>query len=333
MICLKCGKEIADNSQFCPNCGNMMSAVAVNKAPAVTVSTPAEPVADLKPEKPKKERSGNHGKAIAFGAVALVVIAAIVASVFFFFNGKGYEKEVKAYLDFYAEKEDDAIGFVTDGYMGGSFGNVLNGKKADEITKMICKATYESNFEDEYDNWKEYVEANINAIYDMAEDDFGDWKMTYEIKKSKKLSKSKIKDLEDVLEEIIEGYEEILDEADLSSDDEDELEDYIEKIEDAKIKAAYEVKVQIKFKGDYGSFKETYDFKVAKIGGDWVILEGPSVYQFMEDAKDIEPEYDSDEYILEEESDDSYDFFTEEEYYDDEDYYYEEDYYDEDYLY
>ena len=210
-------------------------------------------------------------------------------------NSKGYEKEVKNYLNYYAEQEDKAETFIDEGYFAGEFGTFLTGKEATEINKILFEAMLEEEeFSDSYygetsyDTWEELIEDMVlERNYDMMERRFGDdWKLTYEIEESEKLSKSDIEDLEEVLEECVEYYEDMVDELDLSSKDEKKVEKFINKYSNMKIKQAYEVKVKIEIDGDDYSLEEDYEFEVAKLGRDWVILTGPSLYDFMNDAED-----------------------------------------------
>ncbi len=281
MFCEKCGNEIADNIAFCPKCGA-----------AVAKPVPTNDVTQLSPEQPPKKAF----KAIGIVAVAVIVVAAIVAVVFMFINSKGYEKEVEKYLDFFAEQKDDAESYVMDAYSGGNFDEgFLGGKSADKINEMLFAAMFDVQEEmlqmgsydvDIPDDWQEYLEeSNIEYLYDEIEEEYGDWELTYEIKDSKKLSDSKTEKLNDVFEEYLEYYEEILDEdaLDLDSDEEEKLEKFIDKMSKKKIKTAYEVEAKVTVDTDEGKFKNTFEFKVAKIGGSWFILEGPSVEEMFED--------------------------------------------------
>jgi hypothetical protein len=294
MFCKNCGKEIQDDSLFCPECG-----AKIGEAPEQVEKVQSQPVSD-KPvvteevEKVVAKKPKKTGKVIAIITVAIVLVAAIIVGVFAFVPGinifgKGYEKEVENYLEFFAEKKKDPEEFMSSAYMGGQFGTYLNGKEADEINELIIETAFEEMSEMYYygedsdtSSWKKYLKNTINMFYNTIEGKLGDdWELDYKIKESKKMSKSDIEDLEDYLEDFEEYYEEMLDEVDFKSKDENKIEDFIEKISKAKIKEAYEVEVDIELEGDEESFEETYEFVVAKIGKDWVILKGPAIFDII----------------------------------------------------
>ena len=79
---------------------------------------------------------------------------------------------------------------------------------------------------------------------------------------------------------LFEYYEEILDNVDLSSKKEDLLEEFIDEL-DEDISKAYTVEVEIKINGEKKDFEDTFEFKVAKVGGEWIILEGPEFYDLI----------------------------------------------------
>ena len=95
----------------------------------------------------------------------------------------------------------------------------------------------------------EYCEDRLDNIVDMLEEDYGeDIDISYDIKKEKKLSDKKLDDIKDDIKE-----------------------DYDAKV---KVTAGYEVKLKLKIKGDDDDDTETSTFTVAKIDGDWYIVDG-----------------------------------------------------------
>lgn len=95
MFCTNCGKKVADDAKFCPNCGNP---TITNQEPAPS-SVPPEP----QPTANKKAPTGSKKKVpLIIGVVAVVVILAIAAASLL---GGGSER-------------DKAIQTVKTGYLG-----------------------------------------------------------------------------------------------------------------------------------------------------------------------------------------------------------------------
>lgn len=304
---------------YCGNA--MSVAPAETPAPpveeTVTYTAPAEaPVAVAEPETvgvipdlipreeipaPSKKTKINGKKLAMFGGIGAVIIAAGVLA-FSWFGGNGdantYKKEVESYLNCIANKEESADKFITDMYFGGDFGYFYSGKDSAEIHEIYARAVFDYEKEQadmgygygefEYDTWKDYVkESSIDYIYDDMEYIYGeDWKFTYKIGETEKASESEIEELQEFWEETTVGYYESLDsdleDVDVVSDsDKKKLKNFINKIENLEVTEAYCIDVEVSIEGSEDSCDETVEFVVAKIGNEWVIMEGFSMYDLL----------------------------------------------------
>jgi len=209
----------------------------------------------------------------------------------------GYKAEIEAYLDFLADKKDDAEDFIADAHMtGDSFPAGYSGSEADEILFILMDAMFEQQKEfadmyysdvEDYDDWQEFIEEGlIGNLYDEIESEYGDdWELTYKIGDSEKIDKDDLSDWEDSWEETIKQYEnEILKmvEDNLSKKDKEKVEEFIESLDDMDITDGYTVQVEVEVTGDENDHKDDYEFAVLKVGKQWVIFEGPSWSEILE---------------------------------------------------
>ncbi len=96
MFCKKCGTEMANDAEFCPNCGEKTAAAEAVKTEqtAVTVASNKTTTVSV-PEKTKKEKKPIPKKVIiaAGGLVAVVLLVVVISSLF-----KGGSKEHLLYV-------------------------------------------------------------------------------------------------------------------------------------------------------------------------------------------------------------------------------------------
>ncbi|MBE6587230.1 MAG: zinc ribbon domain-containing protein [Ruminococcaceae bacterium] len=283
MYCKKCNKDVGEGLSFCPECGTALE---------VEVSSEKTGFMDLL----KKNKL-----ALIIAAAVVVLIGALIAVYFIFLKpdgSKGYVEEVENYLEYFADGSTDEDDFISVAYSGGMFGSYLNGEAAVEINELYVKALLDLNNEmvdlddyyygsyEEYDNWKEMIsESEIAYVYEYAEYLIGDWELSYEVIGSEKLSKEKTARLATELNDCIEFYEDMPDDVEMDSDDEDEIEEFVKYLEDIVIKEAYEVDVAVEIDGEDGFVEETYEYKVAKLGDEWVILKGAGIFDIFEDIE------------------------------------------------
>ncbi|GAB5081022.1 hypothetical protein Osc1_01950 [Hominimerdicola sp. 21CYCFAH17_S] len=136
--------------------------------------------------------------------------------------------------------------------------NMLKGmEKADGslIVKALPKCEvdyYEEEYidkSDKYDNVEEYFEDTIDTTLKFFEEEYGDdIKLSYSVEKKTKLSDGKLKDIRKDLEDKYDA--------------------------DVEVTKGYKVKVEMKIKGDDDEDENKTTFTVAKVDGDWVIVDG-----------------------------------------------------------
>ncbi len=282
MFCVKCGAEISEDMKFCVNCG---AEVAASEA-----TTDAAAPASEEPAKPKKKRTA------LFVGLGVAVVAAVTGVVIWLATGKSakassYESEIRDYLDYIVDKNDDGVDYVTDTYVGGAFGGLYSGEEADKILEMMLDETLEQSkeepdmgysygYSDEYyyDSWEEIFEELAQDFYNDMESVYGDWELEYKILEKEELSDSKIKRLQRGLKDILDSYD--CENYDIQDKDVcDKCEDFVESLEELKVEKAYGVDVEIEIDGDEDSYDDTVTFVVAKIGAQWVIMDGPDFYE------------------------------------------------------
>ncbi len=284
MLCRNCGSNIPEGSQYCPYCSMQIS------------NSSYQQFGYQEPATKKKKKWP-----IIAGVTAIIaLIGGAIALIFAISSSKGYEKEIENFFAYFEEKEDDAEGFITEAYWGGlCFGNAIGGNVGKEANTAYISCLFEvenasgsSLGGSNIDNWEDYLkESSIDYIYGRFDKIYGDdWELTYKIANVDELSDSKVDDLQDEWEETVENYEEYIDQfedsdADIDDKDIETIEDFIDEMSDKKIKKAYEIEVDVEIEGDDASLDESYEFKVVKVGNEWVILEGPTVEDFIRDAE------------------------------------------------
>ena len=295
MFCGNCGKEIPNGFPSCPYCDNSSAASSESK----NIPIAPDPFG-MPPTTPK--RNGNGKKNAIIASISAVVVAVIAIVLVLIFSGgdmsstkreaKGYIREVEDYLDFLAFKKVDPKKFISDLYLGGEFGVIFCTDDTMSEHEIILEAMYEGDWNRMYygyekcDNWEEYISTMINdEIYDSLENRFGkDWKLIYDRTASEELSNSEVEDLiDDKWENVIEYYAE--DFADAWSDnctrrEVKKIEDLAQKMRSWELETAYHVEVEVKITGKSNSYiKNTFDFKVAQVSDEWVILDGPDTHE------------------------------------------------------
>ena len=310
MFCKNCGNQLSENAMFCPNCG--MQVQSLVEDPVIEGANPTEefqlieeiPTVRENPVVPEEvvpaRKSSKKVLAIVLPIAisSFVIITAILALMLFGKGGlsisnKGYEAEVESYLDFISDKNENVNDFLSDVYFGGDFGSYYSGSNASKIHEILAKALYEENQEnamyysyyDDYSSWKEYIqEDTIRYFYKDADDYLGRrWEMNYTITETRELSEAKLDHLITRWDYVIDNYDYYLEcyDDEMSNKDRMRLRDFIDTLEDMEITDAYGVEVEIEMDSKHNSYSSVYEFTVAEIDGEWVILSGPNFWEIL----------------------------------------------------
>ncbi len=311
MFCKNCGASISEGAKFCSKCGTK-----VTEATAVVQKVTATPAPEESVK--TKKKSGSKIKGILISAISLGVLAIVTVAVVIVLgilnnndggsnsggrsgdenedNGNSYEQEIKDYLDYLAEKNDDVMDFITDAYVGGQFGTMYSGKEADKIHEIMLEVEFDElqasnslshyyGYYDysSYDSWEKLLEDEgiAELYYDIKSNYGNDWSLEYKIGDAEELSESKLEKLQEIFEDaIIDDFYGTEMEFD-SKKDREKVEEFVEFLEELEVEEAYKVEVEITIEGKKDDYEDEVDFVVAKIGKQWVIMEGPAYYNLI----------------------------------------------------
>lgn len=143
------------------------------------------------------------------------------------------------------------------------------------------------------------IEVFLEDMYDACDDEYDQWKLSFDMRSESKMGKEDLEDLQDSYEYFFESCEYGANDINEILSDEDEIDDLVDQMDidvkdakeilkamrtyytnykDAKITEAYEVKGKFIVTADKETYKtNTVTYVVAKVKGDWVycgILDG-----------------------------------------------------------
>lgn len=278
--CPNCGAMIPENTTeaFCGSCGH-----PIEKQEQQAETASANDLVGKCKELLAKFKAGNMLKVA--GAVVVAILAIVLISGLFSGSKmdpikdyvKAINKEQKNYLKLSA---------VTTGKYG---------KMENEISKMWAK--YSSDSKDYYEDKNDALE----ELYEEIEDEYGKWKLSFEKKDVEKIKGKDFKDdYKEEWEEYTERFEDRVDDLKDVLKDKDDLEDfaddndiskgearkilkkmikYYKKLSKTKLTAAYEIDGRFIVKADGETYKtNSGTILVAKIGGEWVLLDHEGFY-------------------------------------------------------
>ena len=84
-FCNKCGNQLPDTAMFCPKCGNKM---VRNKSPSKSYGREISYQGEYYENRDTGHKKNGKAKFFIIGGITLVLLAAIVACVYFFFIRK-----------------------------------------------------------------------------------------------------------------------------------------------------------------------------------------------------------------------------------------------------
>lgn len=230
------------------------------------------------------------GKILGIILGSCAVIGALVIGAFFLFNSKGG----------YMEPIDDFVAQV----------NKRNSDLIDMSCELLpdsCVAEFKAYTEklekiDElWETYEEYME-DIQDSYDECDDEFGKWKLSFEVKDAEECSSKELKNITKQMEADAENMEETIewlescltdsaisqmaDTYDVSESDIEEMYDSLFEFMEAMTKVspdeAYKIKGKFVIEADDDTFEtETLKIYVVSIDGDWMLqnIEGSLLFE------------------------------------------------------
>lgn len=258
-FCTKCGKELADG-EVC-SCETANTETAQTEAPKAETPVANEapkaeaPAAEApKAEKPAKKK--NVGVLAGLIAVVLVVVVVLVAVM----TSKPYMKPLKDFMNAINKRNTSELELtqtLMPDFGAKEFGNLYK-----KMLKM--------NANDLQDSLEDSIEIYEN-YYENATDEYGEWKLTFELKKATKLD-SDDDEFDNVKDGVEDYYKNNLDSAvdyfeDLL-DDEDDLEDWADDRDVTEKEAKTLLEAAIKY---YQAYKEIEVSEVYEVKGKFII--------------------------------------------------------------
>ena len=246
-FCTSCGAQLDDNATFCTSCGAQLGsapsaapqggAAPQGNAGASFQNAAAQAGGAVKDGFNKAKESlsmeniknlktnPNKTTLIVLGGIVIVAIIVIIV-LFNLIFAHPYKGAIDNYFKAITKGDGDLY------------------KK----TVPECKIEYLEDNDDDFDA-DDYFSDIAEGMQDSLEDDYGDGaKISYDIKKEKKLSDKKVEDIEDDLQDRYDA-------------------------KGVSVTAAYEVKIKAKIKGDDDEDTKTLTFTCAKVDGQWCIVD------------------------------------------------------------
>lgn len=269
-FCTKCGKQLAEGE------------VCACSTPVVT-PTPQQT------EPPKKKK-----KPLVIIILLAIVIAAVAILVLVLTN-KPYMKPVKSFMSAINKQNTDYVELQQ---------TLIPSASAKELAKLYKQLEKSDDYAERFEENEEMYTSN----YEVANDFYDNWKLSFEMKKATQLDGDELESIQDhvkdyyrdYLDSGVDYYEDVL-------DDEDDLEDFaddydinekqakalIESIiayrqtyKDAEVTDAYEIKGKFVIKADGEKYDtDTVKFVVAKVNGNWAF------YSFNEGDMTFDDDY------------------------------------------
>ncbi len=166
-FCEKCGTELADDVQFCENCGQ-----------PVVAASPADPATSKMPTFLQKLLSDKKMLGMAIGAVAAVIVVIILLVVLF--GGSPYKKALNNYFD------------------------LMKGEISD--VKALAPDSFWAEVKDEFDvtsgDVKDHLKDSYKVLAEALEEEYGkNIKIKWEVTSEEKLDKDDLGDIKDELKD------------------------------------------------------------------------------------------------------------------------------------
>ena len=277
-ICPKCNSTLPDGAAFCNNCGANLSAPYEQDNNTPVGELQGNAIFEEAKEKNKHARIGMIA-VIGGAALVILIIIIIISSTV---SAGSYKTPLKEYTKLIT-KESTELEPYLDCFLP-EFAVDTYSDLHDLSSKVMPEQTAE------YDKELVYL---FQDSYSDIEDAFGKkYKVSYEIRDKEKLSKSDLRDLEDIYENLydtINNSNDFSDEAyyddfadglkadGIEASDKDKrsmqkiMEGFMKDLKNLKIQAGYEVEVKITIEGADSRESEKFDLKIIKVNGRWIM--------------------------------------------------------------
>lgn len=286
-FCPYCGKEVAEG-QVC-SCQQQPAEAAPEVTPEVTPEAAPEANGWEAPAMPTKNNK------VLFGIIGAVVAVLLIIVLLVSCGGKGYMKPITDPINAFNAKK---VKFEK------SFQYVGIPKSIRNMSMDMNKIIYGDDFDDEIID----MEDDMADLFDDLNDDYDKWKVKFEVKKSEKLDKKDLKEIREYIEDkgeylednYLEALEDILDDWDDYEDYYDCSEKefkklveifkkYVKGLDKVKISEGYKVKGKfVVYEGkDELDKSDSVTFFVAKVNGEWVIVDYDGYFSFNNDGDDF----------------------------------------------
>lgn len=256
-FCTKCGKALAEGEK------------CTCDTPVTTEQTPQSEAS----AKPQKKKTGLIAGVVAVAVVVIVVLVMVLTSKPYLGPIKDFMKEVNS------QNTDEVELFQT----------LMPDFAAKEFAKVYKQLKNSDEFMEDLDESRDLY-ANY---YENATDEYGNWKLTFELKKATLVEGDDFELLQEIIEKYyrnnsfsskIDYFEDILDDEDALEDKADELDlsekqtkavlnayiNFYSAYKEVEVTEAYEVKGKFIIKSDEDEMDtELVKFYMVKVNGDW----------------------------------------------------------------
>lgn len=243
---------------FCGNCGK-----EVPDGEVCSCTSAAQSTATAQPASVSNQPKGNNS-ILLLAAAAVVVIVVIGIIIFAVGGSKGYMGPIKDFVKAVNKEETDRI--------------ELRATLMPDFGAKQLKAFYKKALksDDIADSQEDYIE-QYEEYYEDCEDEFDNWKLSFELEEAERMDDDDLDDLkdyyedyyDDYLEDEVEFYEEIL-------DDDDDLEDFADDGDISEGEAKAMLKAAIKYYKKYEKVKVTDAYEIE---GKFIVKSGKKEYE------------------------------------------------------
>lgn len=257
-FCTKCGKQLADGE------------VCACSTPAATPASAPQAQQVAAPKKKKKPMAI---------VIIIAVLAIAITILVLIFTANPHMKPVKDFMSAVNKQTTDNVQL---------YQTLMPDFAAKELGKLYKQMSKSEDYAEFFENSSDGLASN----YEFIADEYGDWKLSFELKKETLLDDDEFDNIKDNIEDYyrnyldydVEYYEDILEDDESLEDYADDLDisekqakalieaiiAYNEVYKDVEVTEVYEIKGKFIIKADGEKYDtDTVKFYLAKVNGDW----------------------------------------------------------------